>query len=472
MRITLIFILLVFLSACSSEHNTSSFVSGTIVKAPTPENPQEITFVTYASANTYYINADNQYAGIEYDLVDLFTKKYAPEYKVSFKVVNTIADVIPALTAGKADIAAANLQITPERKKQVLFAKPYDETQQHIVYNRVMNKQPKNLAKLLNKAFIVPAKSSSAEQLTALKTKMPALSWEEDEVNNTELLLSKVAHGKLAYTMANTQMINLMQNYYPNLQETLAIGEPNDIAWALQKHADKRLVKKVNDFFTAIKKSGELRNLLDRYYGHSDRLDETDITHFLNLVETRLPKYKRLFQQAEAATGLNWRLLAALSFRESHWDPTSTSPTNVRGIMMLTEDTAQSLGVSDRLDPVESIPAGAKYILQLKQKFSKKISEPDRTYLALASYNIGYAHVLDARKLARRLKLNPDSWADIKKTLILLNDPKYFNTVKYGYASGGAPIVFVETIRSYQRILEKYQPSKTQIQSGYFVAAR
>jgi membrane-bound lytic murein transglycosylase F len=195
-----------------------------------------------------------------------------------------------------------------------------------------------------------------------------------------------------------------------------------------------------------------------------------DITNFLKLSNTLLPKYKHLFKQAQEVTGLDWRLLAAVSYRESHWDTFSTSPTNVRGLMMLTEGTADLMGVTDRLDPKQSIPAGAKYIVKMKETIPDRIPEPDRTYMALAAYNIGYAHLEDARVLAKRFKLNPDSWADVKKTLVMLNNPEYFSTVKYGYASGGAPVIFVESIRSYQRILERYQPSHSPDYNNFKIA--
>jgi len=219
------------------------------------------------------------------------------------------------------------------------------------------------------------------------------------------------------------------------------------------------MLANINKFFEKIKKDGTLRNLLDRYYGHNKRLNSSDITTFLERSNSLLPKYVHLFKQAQDITGIDWRLLAAVSYRESHWDTYNTSPTNVRGLMMLTEGTADLMGVTDRLDPKQSIPAGAKYLLKLIDTVPERIPEPDRTYMALASYNIGYAHVEDARVLAKRLKLNPDSWADIKKTLVLLKNPEYYTTLKYGYASGGAPVIFVESVRSYQRILEKHQPS-------------
>jgi membrane-bound lytic murein transglycosylase F len=250
-----------------------------------------------------------------------------------------------------------------------------------------------------------------------------------------------------------------MQNYYPNLDVAMPIGPEDKIAWAMSKNADPQLVMKVNTFFAKIKKDGTLHNLLDRHYGHNNRLNTLDVTTFLEHTNTLLPKYIHLFKQAQNITGIDWRLLAALSYRESHWDTYNTSPTNVRGLMMLTESTADLMGVTDRLDPKQSIPAGAKYLLKLIDTVPERIPEPDRTYMALAAYNIGYAHVEDARVLASRLKLNPDSWADVKKTLVLLKNPDYYTTLKYGYASGGAPVVFVESVRSYQRILERYQPN-------------
>jgi membrane-bound lytic murein transglycosylase F len=304
----------------------------------------------------------------------------------------------------------------------------------------------------------VPKGTSYAERLTKLKKSHSGLKWSEVNQTNTESLLEEVADGLLDYTVADSHLAALMQNHYPNLDVAMNIGPSDHIAWAMSKNADPRLVQNVRAFFAKIKADGSLSNLLDRYYGHNERLNTLDVSTFLKDCNSLLPKYQRLFKQAENITGIDWRLLAALSYRESHWDTYNTSPTNVRGLMMLTEETADLMGVSDRLDPKQSIPAGAKYLLKLIDTVPDRIPEPDRTYMALAAYNIGYAHVEDARVLAARLNLNPDSWADVKKTLVLLKHPEYYNTVKYGYASGGAPVVFVESVRSYQRILERQQP--------------
>ena len=421
-------------------------------------NKKEIVFVTHNGPTTYYLNSEGKPTGIEYELAQLFVKQYYPDYEIRFTLVNSISDVIPTLLKNKAHIAAANLTVTHLREHLVLFSPPYQETQQQLIFNSEINQKPKKLTDLQDKKIAVPEGTSYAERLAELQEEYPALHWHAVKHTNTESLLEEVADGVLDFTVADSYIAALMQNYYPNLDVALPVGPADKIAWAMSKKADPKLVHNVNEFFKKIKKDGALRNLLDRYYGHNERLNTLDITTFMKRINTLLPKYVHLFKQAQDLTGLDWRLLAAVSYRESHWDTYNTSPTNVRGLMMLTEETADRMGVTDRLDPKQSIPAGAKYILKLKDTIPERIPEPDRTYMALAAYNIGYAHVEDARVLAKRLGLNPDSWADIKKTLVLLKNPEYYSTLKYGYASGGAPVIFVESVRSYQRILEKYQP--------------
>ncbi len=469
LRLSLFLLLISLIAGCSPADDKNQQRSANA-------NSKEIVFVTHNGPTTYYVNGDSQFAGIEYDLATLFVKDYMPGYQIKFLVVNSIGDVIPALLKGKANIAAANLSITHLRQELVQFSKPYQETQQQLILNNEVFENPKNLhtvkdlALLSDKSIAVPAGTSYAERLSQLQKEQPKLHWQAIENTNSESLLEEVASGLLDFTVVDSHLLAVMKNYHPNLDVAMPIGKPEKIAWALSKNSDPQLISKVNAFFDKIHQDGTLRNLIDRYYGNVDRLNTQDITNFLKLSNTLLPKYMNIFKQAQEITGIDWRLLAAISYRESHWDTFNTSPTNVRGLMMLTEKTADLMGVTDRLDPKQSIPAGAKYLLKLKDTIPDRVPEPDRTYMALASYNIGYAHVEDARVLAQRLKLNPDSWVDVKKTLVMLNNPEYYSTAKYGYASGGAPVIFVGSIRSYQRILERYQPSHSPSYNNYKIA--
>lgn len=437
---------------------------------PDPRESKEIVVITHNGPNTYYIDGSDQPAGLEYDLASKFVKSLGPEYRIRFHVVNNITEVIPALLKGEAHFAAADLSITRLRQHLVQFTSPYQSVQQHIVYNTEINPQPKKLEDLIGKEIAVPAGTSYAERLAEKKQNLPGLQWRALEKVSADELMEQVAEGLLDFTVSDGHLVAMLRNYYPNLGIGLALGKEEEIAWAFPKTGDRWLYDQANSYFAGIRKDGTLRNLIDRYYGHSERLDTLDVTTFLKRTRTLLPQYIDLFKEAQEMTGIDWRLLAAVSYRESHWDRLNTSPTNVRGLMMLTEATADMLGVTDRLDARQAIMGGARYIVMLKDTIPKRVPEPDRTWLALAAYNIGYAHLEDARVLAQRMKLNPDSWADVKKTLPLLNKVEYYSTVKYGFARGGAPVIFVESIRTYHKILEKYEPPHSPLLPSFDLA--
>jgi membrane-bound lytic murein transglycosylase F len=431
-----------------------------IPAAPVVKQDKVITFVTINSPNTYFVDGNNEFAGLEYDLAKLFVQELDDGTQLKFIVENHIDQVLPNLINGKADIAAADITVTETRKKRINFSNPYQDVQQQVIYNKAYTKNPsKNLKELIGKNISVPAGTSFAERLKKLHALEPSLFWEERRDVDSEKLIEEVVNGELDYTIADSHLVAILQNYHPNLGVAFSIGEPEKIAWGISKSADPKLLEKANAFFAKIKNNGTLRNLIDRYHGNAKRLNPLDIKNFLIRSNTLLPKYIPLFKQAQVITGLDWRLIAAISYQESHWDTFNTSPTNVRGLMMLTESTADRMGVTDRLDPKQSIPAGAKYLNQLIDTVPERVPMPDRFYMALASYNIGYAHVEDARVLAQRLKLNPNSWADLKKTLLMLTKPDYYVNAKYGYCGCGAPIIFVESIRSYHNILVRYQPA-------------
>jgi len=423
---------------------------------PNVRNSKTLVVVVPNGLNTYYITDNDQYAGFEYDLVNAFVKELGPEYSVKFIMTDLVSDVIPELLSGNAHMAAANLSVTSRRKNVVNFGPVYQTTHQKLVFHKDNKNPPLNMFMLTGKRVVVPASTSYSERLKEVSKNIKGIRWHADKNANTEELLEQVNNGTLDYTIADSHLISILQNYYPNLVQGMSVGPAESIAWAFPKNGDKWLEKQAAIFFKKISSNGTLAHLIDRYYGHAKRLDALDVRTFLSMIRSTLPNFANLFKQAQENTDIDWRLLAAVSYQESHWDQYNTSPTNVRGLMMLTEETADSLGVTDRLDAKQSIMGGAKYISSLKKRIPASVPEPDRTWMALAAYNIGFSHVEDARVLAKRLHMNPNRWADIKVTLPLLNKPEYFQKAKFGYASGGAPVIFVESIRTYNDILVKY----------------
>jgi membrane-bound lytic murein transglycosylase F len=285
-------------------------------------------------------------------------------------------------------------------------------------------------------------------------------------------LLDQLSDSEYDFVITDSHIVELAQNFSPNIGKAFTLGGPETLAWALPNDADPLLVNQVRDFFKRINANGSLRILLDRYYGHIERLNQADVFAFLQRRTSVLPQYRDIFQEAQELTGIDWRLLAALGFQESHWDPLATSPTGVRGLMMLTSGTADRMGVTNRLDARQNIIAGARYLKILKDALPGRIGEPDRTWLALAAYNVGYGHLEDARILARRRGLNPDSWFDLRKTLPLLARSDYYTTVKRGFARGGEAVILTENVRNYFDILVRYEDPYRPLFSSFTAEAR
>jgi membrane-bound lytic murein transglycosylase F len=431
----------------------------------------ELVVLVRNGPTTRFLGADGKYSGIEQDLLDMFAKDTGMRLRLIERA--KFSEILPALRRHLAHLAAAGLAATEEGRKDFIFGPAYLSVHTVVAYN-TDHQHPRNVRDLIGKRVVVLAGSSSAEQLRLEILEEPKLRWEEITATDSMELLDKLASDEVDYVVTDSNIVELAQNFSPNIGRAFNLGEPETMSWALPKDASPLLVDRVKDFFARINANGTLRILLDRYYGHIQRLTQADVSAFLQRRQSILPQYRSTFQEAQEVTGIDWRLLAALGFQESHWNPLATSPTGVRGLMMLTSETADRLGVSNRLDPRQNIMAGARYLEILKDTLPERIAEPDRTWLALASYNVGYGHLEDARILTQRHGLNADTWVDVKKTLPLLARSDFYTTVKRGFARGGEAVILTENIRNYFDILvryeEDYRPLLSSIQDdeGHF----
>lgn len=279
----------------------------------------------------------------------------------------------------------------------------------------------------------------------------------ESHSNWNELdLLKAVSEHRMTYAVMPQAAYRIGQNYVSNLDSTVNLGYEDDIVWVFHKRSGDALLLEANQFLNEAESDGTLRQLRDRYFGAVDRLQEADRSTFLARTKSRLPKYLTQFKRAQAASGYDWRLLAALAYQESQWEAGAVSKTGVRGLMMLTGDTADRLGVRNRLDPYESIMGGARYMDYLRDEIPASVPEPDRTWMAIASYNVGPGQISAARTLAKSMQLNPDSWADLKKALPRLGQTKSGVKIR-----GGEAVVTAENVRMYYAILSRLYPAST-----------
>ncbi len=405
----------------------------------------ELRVVTRNGPNTFYTGGDGP-AGPEYDLLMGFANSL--HVRLRLIVVDRQADVLPEIIGGGAHLAAAGLTINPETARLVEFGPAYQQVTEHLVY-RDGRHRPRDVRQLQGKRLEVASGTSYVKTLAKAQALNPDLVWTENPYADQEDLLKRVADGSLDYTVVKSNTYAIYRSYIPEIRVAFNLAEGESVAWAFPKRSDPSLREAATRYFAQIRASGELDRTLDRYYSHMTRIDYVGTHQYTKDVRARLPSYRSLFKIAAEQHGLDWRLLAAIGYQESKWDPEAVSPTGVRGLMMLTEQTARTFGVEDRTDPAQSIRGGARYFAHILAKLPKSIEEPDRTWFALAAYNIGYGHLLDARRITKAGGGDPDQWVDVRPSIRLLANPEYSARTRYGFARGGETLYFVNNVRNY-----------------------
>ncbi len=411
----------------------------------------EIRIVTINAPTTYYEDRNGP-TGFEFALAERFARHLGVQLKIDIAV--NAGQVLGTLTRKNADIGAAGLDVTTERRREVRFGPPYMDVSPELVYRMGKGKsKPRRLQDLTEGRIIVAAGSSHAERLRELAHTVPGLKWEEREDLAVIDLLEMVQDGEIDYTVVSSNELAVNQSFFPNVRPAFSLAPAVDIAWAVRRGRDPSLLQEIEEFFIRLRESGELDSLIEQYFAQVGQLNYVGARTFIQHMKKRLPEYQELFERAAEQYGFDWRLLAAVGYQESHWDPKAVSPTGVRGLMMLTRITAAELGVSNRLDPRQSIFGGADYLSRVRERLPEEITEPDRTYMALASYNVGYGHLQDARKITAKQGGDPNLWADVMLRLPLLQKEKWYSQTRYGYARGYEPVHYVKNIRRYYDVL-------------------
>jgi membrane-bound lytic murein transglycosylase F len=405
--------------------------------------------VTRNAPTTYYIGPEGP-VGPEYELAAGFADYLGVE--LAIYTLDSVAEILPEVGDGRAHLAAAALTATAAQQDSLEFGPEYRRVTQQLVY-RQGTRAPGTLADTEGGRIEVVAGSSFAETLEASRVNTPGLTWLENPTQDVQGLLERVSNGVIDYTLADSTAVDINRFFHPDIRVAFDVSESRPVAWAFRAQRDRSLVEAAERYFDELRSNGRLAEILERYLGHTDRFDYVGTRTFLQHIDARLPRYRTLFEKAAAEHGFDWRLLAAVGYQESHWNPAAVSPTGVRGIMMLTLRTAEAMGVSDREDPEQSIQGGARYLSEVFGKIPERIPEPDRTWMALAAYNVGFGHLEDARRITQQRGLDPDRWLDVRDSLPLLTQEKWYRDTRFGYTRGWEPVQFVDNIRRYYEVM-------------------
>lgn len=415
----------------------------------------KVVVATLNGPATWFEDAQERPAGFEHDLALAFSREAG--VRLEYLFVDSPAAAEKALREKRAHLAAALLPRHLDLPGGNAWGPSYRRAQNQLVW-RIADPKPERPKDLEDKRVGVIA-DSFADELLAKPASIPGRLERLPADATAAELLDRLASGKLDAAVLDSARFTIERKHFPQLDVAFAVGKPVDYAWRVGTVDQARLLGLMHPFFERMARDGTLRRLEERWFGHAERITAIDASAFLERIDNRLPALLPLFLQAGTLTGVDWRLLAAIAYQESHWDPQATSPTGVRGLMMLTEETAQRMSVTDRLDPWQSIVGGAGYWLLLASQLPDRIPEPDRTFLALAAYNLGLGHLEDARILAQRRGLSPDKWEDVKLALPGLADPEVFRTLRLGFARGREALHFVDNVRNYRDMLDRVAPA-------------
>ena len=430
-----------------------SLMIGTCSRMPgTYEQIRLLGALKVATRNSplaYYEGASGP-EGPEYELAAAFARRLG--VRLELKIASSGAAALEEVLRNRAHIAAAGIVVRKPRREKALYGPVYQHIDQHIVY-RVQDPLPATPQDLIGKRIVVIRNSTHAASLRRLARKLPRLRWTEAEDADQLELFARVASGAADVTIADSTEFTLGRRFYPELRPAFKLAESESIAWALAPRSTD-LLPLVERHFAELKAIGLLAEILTRHERSLARFQRVDAAAFVDAVRERLPLYQPWFEEAGVETGIDWRTLAAIGYQESRWDEDAVSPTGVRGLMMLTAETAQRVNVSDRTDPRSSILGGARYLAIMKKTIPERIPEPDRTWLTLAAYNIGFGHLEDARVLAEATGRDPDNWEVVRTTLPLLAQERWFTRTRRGYARGWEPVGFVRNVQTYLQILE------------------
>ncbi|EIU7557221.1 MULTISPECIES: membrane-bound lytic murein transglycosylase MltF [Providencia] len=422
--------------------------------------------ISAVSSPLIYIDEQKQLRGFDYELAQGFASYLGVKLKITIRP--NFEQIFDDLENGDADIAVAGLLYNKERLAKTKTGPSYLNVTQQLVYRKGTTR-PKSFNDIDGK-LLVTSGTAHASTLKELAKEYPNLKWEETSQYTTNQILEMLADGEIDYTLEDSIAIALQQRIHPQIAVAFDLLDDHAVTWYMRRSQENSLDAALLDFFNLSNESELLARLNEKYFSHVESFDYFDTMAFIKAIDNKLPDYQPLFEKY--AQQIDWKLLAAIAWQESHWDPLATSPTGVRGLMMLTKPTAATMGIADRLDAEESIKGGAAYIAYIMDRLPETIAEDDRIWFALSAYNMGYGHMQDVRKLTEMLGGDPNRWFDVKARLPLLTQKKYYSQLTYGYARGHEAYRYVENIRRYHQSLVGYLQSRERKQHTLDIAQK
>jgi membrane-bound lytic murein transglycosylase F len=460
----LLLALCLFCSGCQNDQRetgrTGRAIKPVSIDLPDIVEKGALTALTSYSSTSYFIYK-GQVMGYEYELLQQLADYLGLELKV--KVVVDMDRIIPMLLKGQGDIIAHGLAVTSQRRQDVVFTDYHTRTHQVLVQRKPHSWRSMKLHEieraLIRDPLDLIGQKVHVRKNTSYYKRLLNLSQEiGGDIDivpisgdiGTEEIIRMVADGDIDYTIADQHIAVINAASLPILDVETAVSFNQRLAWAVRPNSPK-LLQQVNSWLAEIKETPDYYALFNKYFKNKRAFRARAKSEYLSTKNGRISEYDELMKQHAQKINWDWRLLAAMMYVESRFEPKAGSWAGATGLMQIMPATAQQLGFSPRQlkDPETSIQAGIAYLADLQNRW-KTIPDPvERKKFILGSYNAGRNHIEDARKLAKKYKADPDVWTDnVEEYIKRKSIPKYYNdpVVQFGYARGSEPYDYVRTI--------------------------
>lgn len=434
----------------SRNSKTSSSVRG---RKRSPLKSKKLTLLLDGSLYSHSI-FKGDLMGLEYELLNLFAKENQLELEV--KIIKQTAHLLDSLEAGVGDIATGSLNVTPERLQKVNFTLPVLDGGHHLIQCHLTKSIKPQATQLQGKTVMIRKNSSfrSTLQLYASQHHLDLHIQEAADTLTDENLIEMVAKGKIDYTVTDGNVAKTMSIFYNKIDYSVVLSEKQPVCWATCKHSED-LLETLNQWLAKRRKTLDFNLIINKYTILSEARKQTLRENFPLAKAGHISPYDEIIKKNAKQIHWDWKLIAAIIFQESRFNPSAKSWVGATGLMQLMPTTAKGLGVQAHqlTTPEKNIQAGIKYLQWLEKSWRPFIKdEKELVKFVLASYNVGMGHVWDARRLAEKNHLNSQKWDEnVEKMLLELSLPSYYkdSVVKFGYCRGKEPVTYVKHILGY-----------------------
>ncbi len=427
--------------------------------------------ITGYSATTYFVHR-GQPMGYEYELLEMLAEYLDVDLEIV--IADDMDKIFGMLNNGEGDVVAHSMAVTKQRKEVVSFTKPLMNVSMVLIqrkpddwrkmkYHEIEKTLIRNPIDLIGKKVHVRKNSSYYARLVNLSEEIGGDIDVETVSGNhsTEELIKKVSRGQIQYTVADENIAMINKSYYRNIDIKTQISLPQQIAWAVRKKSPE-LLKTINRWIELMEDSTEYYVIYNKYFKNRSAFIRRAKSEFTSVSGGALSPYDNTIKRHAERIGWDWRLLASMIYQESQFDPNALSWAGAVGIMQLMPKTAEEFGAEDLYNPQQNIKAGVNYLMWLDDYWQDEIPDKkERQKFILGSYNVGYNHIQDARRLASKYGARQNEWEDnVAEFLIKKSIKKYYNdeVVEFGYCRGEEPVNYVSEIlerrRHYVKLIE------------------